>query len=224
MRNIILCLESSDNTCGVALIENNIILAANNYYSRNLHDRLMADNIKYLFDNLNIDINQLNAVAVSSGPGSFTGLRISAAIAKGLCFDNTVKFIAIPNGEAFAYSALDFAKSLNKEKIVCLINCNSSEIYYQEFDVLNFNCTNIELIEKSKLQQRFDQNYLYIGTAVNQFEFISSKGFFDICKSDYIAALAIKYFNENKFTDASDYQPNYIKEFIPKSPSKILNI
>ena len=105
---IILSLETSGKTCGVAISRDNEIIAEKAIYEHNTHDRLLAKSVNELLDDVKLDINDLDAVALSAGPGSFTGLRIGAALAKGLCFDNKIKFIPVPTLESIAYSAYKF--------------------------------------------------------------------------------------------------------------------
>jgi tRNA threonylcarbamoyl adenosine modification protein YeaZ len=148
-KKYILSIESSGKVCGIALLsfennrlnfennnfENNNILtnfellSEYNIYVGNKHDRFLAELCHRILNDNDLRVDDLSGVAVSIGPGSFTGLRIGSALAKGLCFTvdeenevdekneenktHSIKLIAVPTLKALAYRVNEFLKSVN---------------------------------------------------------------------------------------------------------------
>jgi tRNA threonylcarbamoyladenosine biosynthesis protein TsaB len=222
--NYILSLESSSDTLGICLTGNNNILASVNYYKKNLHDKYLADITKRIFQDLSININELSAVAVAAGPGSFTGLRISAAFAKGLCFGTNIKFIAVPNLSAFAYNALDLAISLGKKYIYSTVVSHKNIIYFQKFITDGFINNEIEMTTIEDFSKSDFGDSIIVGNAAN---LVSSDNIlFELYrhKSEIISKYSSKLYTENIFESVDDFEPIYIQDFIPKNSTKILNI
>ena len=134
-KNYILSLETSGVTCGVAISNGKNILAEYSIYMSNQHDRLLAELTRRILKDVGISLNDLSAVAVSAGPGSFTGLRIGAALAKGLCYDGNPKFIAIPTLSAFAYHSHELAELTDSKRIIAAISSHKDLMYYQIFSL-----------------------------------------------------------------------------------------
>lgn len=221
--NYILSLESSDNTCGVALSNNGVLFGEVNYYGKNMHDRLLAETSKKLLADFGIIFSNLSAVAVSAGPGSFTGLRISAALAKGICFDNQIKFIAVPNSEAYAFATFDFAKIQKAKTIVTAIKSHGNYVYVQSFDVATLQSDEIKLICVEDLLSVAKDGVLFVGSASPLLEKPYYLDEFVVPKASYISLLANKMFAKNEFVDVSQYEPTYYQEFIPKTSTKDLS-
>lgn len=222
--DIILSIESSDNTCGIALSQRGIILAEVNYYGKNLHDRLLASMCRNLMNDFNLQFSDLSAVAVSAGPGSFTGLRISAALAKGICFEGDIKLIAVPNLAAFAYSAVSTALKMNFCKICVLIKSNNNSSYQQTFDCGSFSSSEIILVGNDELLENISDDTIYIGSAANESKSNNILNQFIKTKAEFIANLAEKMYIDNDFVESSLFEPIYVQNFIPKTSSKVLNI
>lgn len=128
----ILSIETTGSTCGVTLTQNTEIISE--YYTKgaNLHDKLLAEFTKRITNDRDIKINDLSAVAISAGPGSFTGLRIGAAFAKALTFSEDIKLIAVPTLEALAYyTSINYH---NIKRIIATQYSHKDLLYYQIFD------------------------------------------------------------------------------------------
>jgi tRNA threonylcarbamoyladenosine biosynthesis protein TsaB len=220
----ILSIESSDNTCGVALSQRGNIIGEVNYYGKNLHDRLLAGMCKNLLTDFNLQFDNISAIAVSAGPGSFTGLRISAALAKGICFGGDIKLIAVPNLSAFAYSALVPAEKMNINKICVLIKSNNNSSYRQTFNCADFSSDEISLIANEEILENISDDIIYIGSAAYESKSTNVLVHFIKTKAEFIANFAEKMYLENNFVEPSEYEPMYIQNFTPKSSSKVLNI
>ena len=125
----ILCLESSTSICSVALCKNGKTIATKDSTEGQKHSKWMTVFIQDLLAEAKIEINKLHAVAVSQGPGSYTGLRVGYSIAKGICFRLGIPMIEIPSLEALGTSL-----SIEEEEsfvIVSTIDARRMEVYWR---------------------------------------------------------------------------------------------
>ncbi len=217
---MILALETSGSACSVALSHENKILSILTSYSGNSHDRLLAEFVRRILHDNKIGFENIDAVAISSGPGSFTGLRIGAALAKGLCFANTTKLISIPTLNAIAYSAIDFVRITNAEEIIAMIPSHKELVYLQKFDNNANPSTEIMIVEQSQLTDIVRSDSIVVGPASNKIDKGIKINSLNIIDARMIVSLAEKYYIDNKFCDTNQYDPLYIQEFEPKLKQK----
>ena len=104
---MILCLETATPTCSVALNDGLKTLALRECKGQNAHSEKITIFIKEVMDEVGIGYDQLDAVAVSKGPGSYTGLRIGVSTAKGVCYAAGLPLMAIDTLHAMAYGMRD---------------------------------------------------------------------------------------------------------------------
>ncbi|MCX6156054.1 MAG: tRNA (adenosine(37)-N6)-threonylcarbamoyltransferase complex dimerization subunit type 1 TsaB [Candidatus Kapabacteria bacterium] len=213
---IILAIESSGTICSISLTERNKLIAEYSAYITNSHDRLLSEYVNRILPDFNLKITDIHAVAVSAGPGSFTGLRIGAALAKGLCFGNSPKFIAVPTLEAVAEQACNLTNCSFYDQIVVAIPSHKDNIYIQTFntdsspltevltstmDVLNsFNAEKTLFLCQQNLKPQ-DSRWLNISEILN---------------ASTIARKAVSLYLNSTFTDAKSFTPTYILDFVPK--------
>lgn len=138
----ILAIETSSNYLGLGLFDNENKLSIINHYLPNSHDTLLAESIRYLLNLNNLKVNDLDFVTISSGPGSFTGLRIGCSLAKALCFEEDLELL----------EDLDELNS-NQPKNPKLISVSSLELLLIDF--LN---KNLEQILSNHLGQNNQSN------------------------------------------------------------------
>lgn len=100
--NIILIIETSTEICSVSLIRDGILLDTEESGEGQNHARLVTVFAEELLKRNNISTGELRAVAVSKGPGSYTGLRIGVSTAKGICYASSIPLIAVGTLEAMA--------------------------------------------------------------------------------------------------------------------------
>ncbi|MDA3844854.1 MAG: tRNA (adenosine(37)-N6)-threonylcarbamoyltransferase complex dimerization subunit type 1 TsaB [Candidatus Kapabacteria bacterium] len=215
---IILSIESSGNTSGIALHEGTELLAEYSLVGKNLHDKLMTESIRRLLGDLELKIEDISAIAVSAGPGSFTGLRIGAAIAKGLCFEGSPKFIAVPNLSAFAFAARDFAKALNASGIIATIKAHKNLMYRQEFNIEAEASGEIIMTDTTEFEALDTTGKVLCGTAAEPTAF-TLKTLTELSPR-IIGEYAVAAYNKSDFADAAEFTPMYIQEFEIKTSKK----
>lgn len=202
----ILALETSGSVCSVAL-ETPTFFGEYTVDGNNIHDELLAELVSRITNDAKTAIADLDAIALSAGPGSFTGLRIGAALCKGLCYGGSPKFITIPTLKAYAYKALCHAKDLNINQIFTYIPSQKDYIFYQKFD-LDLNPINdIEIEEIDKLNELAKGFYINANTSTK----ITAKTILTLAKIMY---------SDCHFEDVEMFEPSYIQEFKPNTSAK----
>lgn len=225
-KKIILAIETSGKVCSVALamfcnldgILKYELIAEYSIYIGNKHDRFCAELCNRIIKDNNYDISQIDAIAVSIGPGSWTGLRIGVSIAKGIAFDieNIIPLIAVPTLSALSYNAIPFAKMLDAN-ILSIISSHSNLVYYQFFDKTGKQLLEAELISLDLLSEKYSNENIIITT--NYLIDINFGKYFpnlSYITADTIAQLATKMYLNNEITNSIDIQPLYIQDFIVK--------
>jgi tRNA threonylcarbamoyladenosine biosynthesis protein TsaB len=235
MSDVILAIETSGKVCSAAIatLDGNVV-AEYNINIGNKHDkfcaelcrRLLTDNDVAIPSNINTNISlpanyTLAAVAVSIGPGSFTGLRIGVAIAKGLCFDGTIKLCAVPTLSAIAQNVSKYlsVSSCTRPDIVAVIPSHSNLCYYQVFNgddaqpLTDVVLDNIDAIRKN-VEERF--GIIVSNHPISAFaEHNLYPNCFRSISAAAVAEYAAKQYSEGIFADATTLIPMYMQDFIP---------
>lgn len=124
----ILAIDSTANTSTVALLENETLLGIYTANTKNTHSEVLLPMVKHLLSTLNVSNNQIDAYAVSNGPGSFTGVRIGVATIKGLAFGTDKKCVEVSTIEALAENLEGF------DGIICpIMNARRGQVYTGAF-------------------------------------------------------------------------------------------
>ncbi|MFH1050772.1 MAG: tRNA (adenosine(37)-N6)-threonylcarbamoyltransferase complex dimerization subunit type 1 TsaB [bacterium] len=244
----IISIETSGPVCAVALSDNDTIVSEYSSSDGNPHDAYCAEYVRKVLEDNSLGIENIDAVAISSGPGSFTGLRIGASIAKALCFkesdeDYAPKLISVPTLSAFANNVAFCHSERSEEsisKIIAVIPAQKDVLYYQEFTIHH-----TELVEGQKklgsrlsvLGYRFKEGEINICN-IEDFKKFDFKDTLVCGPASYIinpepalpslneysaekiAKLAIKKYKLVEFTDPNDFKPIYVQDFVVKTKKK----
>ena len=131
MKSYILCLETSSTNCSVSISkENKIIYTKESDGEEYRHSEFLHSFIEESMNNSNLKYDELMAVSVGIGPGSFTGLRIGLSSAKGICYSNDIPLITINSLEILAQKY----KTKNEEILVPMFDARRMEVYFSIFD------------------------------------------------------------------------------------------
>lgn len=210
----LLIIDTSAVNCSVVISENETVIISLSLNIKKLHDKFLAEFVQRALYDLNLKISDINAVAFSSGPGSFTGLRIGASFVKGITIDNSPKLISLPTLQLFAVQSEHIAKSRKSESIISIIPANSGMIYTQEFSLDSTPRSEPIFIGKDELILK--ENVTYSGLEINIFqEQIESLNFSNI-SPEALAKAAYRSYINNQFVNSSEFEPEYIQEFIFK--------
>jgi len=212
----ILAIESSGTTCGVGLIVDGIYKQEHSIDGGNIHDQMLANFVRQILLENNLQIkSSIDAVAVSAGPGSFTGIRIGSSIAKGLCFGNVPKYIAVPTLKAIAKAFIDMNYNINYENIIPMVASVNNTAFYSKFNKNLTRESEIKLIELSNIKEIINDKDVMCGNIIIPEENIMK--LYQVALSPkHIAILANEMYEQGLFTNPEEFKPIYAQDFVPK--------
>ncbi len=209
----ILAIETSEKLCSAAIMLSEDDHIEFNIQKKNIHSEKLMEMISVLIDKAEISLKELAYIAVSIGPGSFTGLRIGLSVAKGLAFGHDLAIVPVSNFNALA---LQISNQLKPSTEFTIANkANMSELYVGKFRTKE---KYFEVVEEVKLieSEEFSENLVPDSLLFGNFET-------DICKTPLVSPNAIYVakwsyiFGKDLVTyDHGLLEPNYLKKFIVK--------
>ncbi len=226
---MILCLETATPVCSVALNESCCTIALRETEGQNAHSEKITNFIREVMEVAHIEYSQLDAIAVSKGPGSYTGLRIGVSTAKGICYAADLPLMAIDTLEAMAYGMK--AKLGNQidenDLLIPMIDARRMEVYASIFDAnLNkINDTAALVIDEHSFEDLRKEHRLWLfgdgapklqKTFENQPNITIIDGFKP--SAAYMLPLADKAMKERDFVDVAYFEPFYLKDFVAGKP------
>ena len=215
---LILCLETATTNCSVALSENGSVIAFREDTSKQYsHAERLHVFINEVLEETEYGLSDLDAIAVSKGPGSYTGLRIGVSAAKGLCFSLDVPLLAIPTLAILASQVAD-----DVDFIVPMIDARRMEVYAM---VLNKEIQEVREIKAEILDSSSFSGFLekgkvaFIGNGVSKFQEICKHPNALFLKERLPSALQMASMAEaqNKIgnvVNVAYFEPFYLKDFI----------
>lgn len=230
---MILCLETSTAVCSVALVKEGNVIALRESLDGQNHAEKITLFIDEVMKEANVAYKDLDAVAVSKGPGSYTGLRIGVSTAKGLCYAMEKPLIAIDTLEAMAWGFRNSQQSIvnsqqSESIILCpMIDARRMEVYSAFFNEKLERTTETEalIIDENSFMELKQNHHLYLFgdgadklfTLFEKEENITVVEKFH-CSAAYMATLAEKALKEKDFVDTAYFEPFYLKDFVPGIP------
>ncbi len=230
---VILCLETSTEVCSVALsVDGNPVVEREDKSGKN-HAMLLARFVEEVMTAKNLQYNQLNAIAVSGGPGSYTGLRIGVSTAKGLCYASGLPLIAIPSLKAMAHHVISNPSIfgfVGKESLLyCpMIDARRMEVYAAIYDnqltkIRDIQADIIDHLSFTEFLQ--NQKILFFGNGADKCKMTIQHPnalFLDniSASASYMAVPAEAAFAAGNFVDVAYYETFYLKDFVATIPTK----
>ncbi|NQW27100.1 MAG: tRNA (adenosine(37)-N6)-threonylcarbamoyltransferase complex dimerization subunit type 1 TsaB [Flammeovirgaceae bacterium] len=221
---MILSIETSTPICSIALHDEGLLIAEQLYNLPKSHAILMPEIIKQLLENVKVDKKALKAIAVSNGPGSYTGLRIGAATAKGLCNGLGIPLVSISSLDIMIAEMRIFVGK--STYLAPMIDARRMEVYTKLVDQSGQEIKETQAVVLSPdLFSVYDQYPLMLmgDGAIKCQEYLTHPAMTIVegisPKAQYMGILALIKFENNDFEDVSDFEPNYLKEFYT-TPSK----
>lgn len=225
--SLILNIETSTSVCSASIAKNGEVLAIRESFEDKSHATLITVFVEELLSELSITAAELDAVAVSEGPGSYTGLRIGVSVAKGICYANNIPLIAVNTLQAMAIMAKK-AKSINEALYCPMIDARRMEVYSALFDAQMkvARKTIAEIIDENSYASELKQRpIIFMGNGAEKCKgHITSdnavflEGIYPSAK--YMAMLAEQDFNNHNFKDVAYFEPFYLKDFVATIPKK----
>lgn len=219
---MILQIETATTVCSVALANRGQVIAFKEIDQRNIHAEVITVFIDELLKNAGVKYNELDAVAVSSGPGSYTGLRIGVSTAKGLCYALDKPLIAVETLEAMAGGII--ANGVDRDMLLCpMIDARRMEVYTALFDAAGNRVqpTTAEIIDENSFAIQLAQNkILFFGDGAPKCRETLSGNTNAIFINHFansavhLTAKAHQKFQAAEFEDVAYYEPYYLKDFL----------
>lgn len=220
--SIILSIETATTNCSVSLSKEGETFALKEDYNNNYsHAERLHVFIEEILHENNIGKSELSAIAVSKGPGSYTGLRIGVSAAKGLCYALKVPLISVPTLESLAHQV-----SIKEGLIIPLLDARRMEVYSTVLDS-NYNIlrtTQAEILEQSIYSDYLEKSIVhFIGNGVekaktvikhNNANFIENK----LPSANEMGRIAFIKHKKNDIEDVAYFEPYYLKDFVALKP------
>lgn len=221
----ILHLETATTNCSVSIAKDGEMLvlkennAANYSHSEQLHIF-----IKEVLEEASLSFSDLDAVAISKGPGSYTGLRIGVSSAKGLCFSLEIPLISVPTLQSMAYQ-VDVKPG---ELVIPVLDARRMEVYSCVYDASykEVRETRAEIIEEASFAEYVSDSKVYvIGSGAEKIRgvlkhpnFIFNESV--VPSSKDMIPIAFEKFKSNEFEDVAYFEPYYLKDFVLQQKKK----
>jgi tRNA threonylcarbamoyladenosine biosynthesis protein TsaB len=216
----------------VALVHNGEVLACEEDPKGQNHSEKITLFIYSVMKKAGVSYSQLDAVAVSMGPGSYTGLRIGVSTAKGICYAVSKPLIAVETLEAMAYGGSAVISSERSERrnllLIPAIDARRMEVYAAIFDenVNKIKDTEAVIIDENSFADLKKDHHLYLfgdgadkcaEIFANDDKITVIKDFY--CSAKYMNTIAQQKFNNSEFVDVAYFEPFYLKDFVPGTPT-----
>lgn len=222
----ILSIETSTKTSSIALHENGGLVSSQHIHVDKSHSEYLTLSIKNLIDTSGLTMKSIDAVAVSKGPGSYTGLRIGTSTAKGICYALDAKLIGINTLEAMAFG---MAKFMDSETFLCpMIDARRMEVYclVANHDLETLEPTQAKIIDETSFSEYLsERKVVFFGNGAMKCKEVLGHGknalFIDGIdpSAEHVGELALRKYSKNEFEDTAYFEPFYLKDFIAKKPS-----
>jgi tRNA threonylcarbamoyladenosine biosynthesis protein TsaB len=222
--SIILNLETATTNCSVSVSKDGKVLALKEENTPNYsHSEQLHLFIQKCLQVANLTLADLDAIAVSKGPGSYTGLRIGVSAAKGLCYALGVPLIGLSTLKHMALQAIGDIQDL----VVPVLDARRMEVYGAIYD------ENLKLIRETRAEiitmdsfKKYNQRHLhFVGPGAEKIQEVlqGSRVSFDTClvpSAREMAPLSYEVFQTGKFEDVAYFEPFYLKDFILQTKAK----
>lgn len=219
----ILGIDSSSLVASVAVVTDDIMTAEYTINHKKTHSQTLLPMINEVVNMAEINLEDIDAIAVSGGPGSFTGLRIGSATAKGLGLVWKKPLIHVPTVDAMAYNLY------GTDKLICpIMDARRSQTYTglyefkdEEFCVLMEQCA-ISIEELAEKINAMGRSIIFVGDGIPVFkeyladnltvEHFYAPAHMNRQRAGAVAVLGQKYFAQGRIESAEEHQPDYLRQ------------
>ena len=221
----LLAIETSTQICAAALAENGRLLAEHRINIKNVHAARLFSVIHSVLDSASFKQNNLNGIAVSIGPGSFTGLRIGLSAAKGLAFGLNIPLVAVPTLQALARNA-----PIRNGHVCAVLQSRIDEYYAAVYRRDNYNDSlerETRIYSRQELVQIVPNDACLIGhtSRLQEIAELKSRCFFAPPAANHLSAFVVAQIGGQKLINGDiatleTVEPRYYQQFIAGKPKK----
>ena len=215
----ILNIETSTKACSVALHKNGELIVCREDVTANFsHSEKLLKFISKLFSDARLSLSDLDAIAVSMGPGSYTGLRIGVSTAKGLCYGLDIPLISISTLKAMSFG---MALEIKADLYCPMIDARWMEVYSAFFDMNNTEVRKIQadIIDENSYKKELEKKVVFFGDGSEKLiEKIKDKNAIFVSdihpSAKNMGLLSYQQFTKSLFEDLAYFEPFYLKDFV----------
>ena len=221
----VLGIETSTSVCSVGFVNDRGVSLERNIVDPHIHSERLLSLIDDVRSQAGESLQTLDAIAVSIGPGSFTGLRIGLSTAKGLCYALGCRLISVPTFDAVAETVRREVQGL--QHIVIVVDAKQGEFYFTSTDAEGQRGTATTIVDAQRLEHLpknggglskprwlTDRADIIQSLGVKQ-ELIAAYSSF--CRGDFVARIGIEKLRVNDVVDLASIEPMYLKNFVVKT-------
>ena len=226
----ILFIETSTDVCSVAVSHDGAIIFNKEDHSGPHHNERVGSFVDEALSYADNQALPLDEVAVSCGPGSYTGLRIGVSMAKGICYGRNLKLIAVPTLELLCVPVLLRELVTDDAALLCpMLDARRMEVYAQVFDraLQEKRPIHSDVVDADTYTEFLSHPMYFFGNgaakcmkAINHPNAHLIEGIEPLAKN--MLPLAEKRIAQGKFEDVAYFVPFYLKDFVAKQPRKLL--
>ena len=230
---LILAIETGTDICSVALVRDGELVALRESDEERNHAKKIGVFVDELLRESGIAADELDAVAVSKGPGSYTGLRIGVSFAKGLCYGQNIPLVAVGSldsltevaREDYEAGILDI-ENWNEATLCPMIDARRMEVYTQLFNAEGVAQNDVEakILDNESFTEERKKPFVIFGSgAAKCAEVLQGATLIEVVPSARgMARLAEQAFNDGKTEDVAYFEPFYLKDFVVGTAKKSL--
>ena len=220
----LLHLETSTKNCSVAISKDGQLLCiCEEYDDKYGHSEKLHQFVNWALEGAELELKDLDAVCVSKGPGSFTGLRIGVSAAKGFCYGLNIPMISLNSLEILAQTQINNGFDF----IIPMIDARRMEVYTAVFDGNGKQISDIEakILDENSFTEYKDKKIAFVGDGVEKSKTVlnlPNATFMDGIHSSAknMIDLAENKFKQKEFEDVAYFEPFYLKEFMAGKPKQ----
>ena len=226
----ILFIETSTDVCSVAVSHDGAIIFNKEDHTGPHHNERLGSFVDEALSYTDNHALPLDYVAVSCGPGSYTGLRIGVSMAKGICYGRNLKLIAVPTLELLCVPVLLRELVTDDAALLCpMLDARRMEVYAQVFDraLQEKRPIHSDVVDADTYTEFLSHPMYFFGNgaakcmkAINHPNAHLIEGIEPLAKN--MLPLAEKRIAQGKFEDVAYFVPFYLKDFVAKQPRKLL--
>ena len=226
---LILSLDTSTTVCSVALHQDNILLGSYELFTERTSAAMLTTLISEVVTHTGHELNQLDAIAVAKGPGSYTGLRIGVSTAKGLCFALDKPLVAVNTLAAMAEQVRAFFPATYT--LCPMIDARRMEVYCALYTTsgVEVDATSAQIIDANSFADWLERSpVVFFGDGAEKCRALLSQHpnaiFLEkqvIPSARTVGQLATSYASTGQFEDVATFEPFYLKDFMTTQPRKV---
>jgi len=224
--SLILHIETATQVCSAALSHDGMLMAEAVAETEMSHASTLMPLIDELFKKQNIDLKDLCAVSVSSGPGSYTGLRIGASTAKGICYSLGIPLIAVGSLHSAASGMKEISNAKGTDLLIPMIDARRMEAFAAIYDasLKELRAPHPWILDQSSLDEFSGRKIFLAGTGADKLKALYSS-FSNVVflnenvhRASFACSIAFDKFQHSAFEDTAYFEPDYGKDFVPGKP------